>query len=175
MPTYATASADARQFIAADDLIGLTVRPDDACPACGEGVAIIRAAKHPHAGALICAGCGKHRGWLPRHARDFITETINKFGLPHEPIAYRRGLSSPEGNTDVKHFDNRGSLFSNKENKKVETDPDYSGSINIDGVEYWLKGWSKTGKTSGKKFLSLSVRPKTEKPKPAPLNDDIGF
>jgi hypothetical protein len=178
MTTYTTASADARQFIAADDLIGLTVRPDDDCPACGEGVSIIKAAKPPHVGALVCVGCGKHRGWLPRHARDFITETIKQFGRPNEPIAYRRGLSSTEGNIDVKHFDNtnRGSLFSNKEGKKVETDADYSGSININGVEYWLKGWSKVAKTSGKKFLSLSVRPKTEKPKPAaPFNDDVGF
>ena len=77
----------------------------------------------------------------------------------------------------MKHFDNtnRGSLFSNKESKKLDTDPDYSGSINIDGTEYWLKGWAKTATKTGKKFLSLSVRPKTEKPEPKPFNDDVGF
>ena len=178
MTTYTTASADARQFIAADDLIGLTVRPDDDCPACGEGVSIIKAAKPPHVGALVCVGCGKHRGWLPRRARDFITETIKQFGRPNEPIAYRRGLSSTEGNTDVKHFDNtnRGSLFSNKESKKLDTDADYSGSINISGAEFWLKGWIKTSKTKGTKFLSLSVRPKAPEAKADPsFNDDIGL
>jgi hypothetical protein len=160
----------------ADPLIGVTARPDDDCT-WGEGVAVIEAAPQPHAGALICANCGKHRGWLPNRARDLILETINRFGRPNEPIAYHRGPSSPEGHSKMA-FDttNRGSIFSNKENKKAETDPDYTGSLTVAGTEFWLRGWVKTGKTSGKKFISLSVRPKTEKAtaKPA-FNDSIDF
>ena len=166
------------QFFEDDDpLVGVRVRPDDDC-ACGEGVAVIKAAKPPHSGNLICIACGKHRGWLPRHAAQFILEIIKKVGRPSEPVAYRRGLSSTEGNTDVKHFDNTncGSLFNNQAAKKSETDPDYSGSINIDGRDYWLKGWAKISKTKGTKFLSLSVRPKEqEAKKAAPFNDEISF
>ena len=55
---------------------------------------------------------------------------------------------------------NRGSLFKN-DKKTEEKHPDLSGSINIDGTEYWISGWSKVSK-SGQKFLSLSVRQKQE-------------
>jgi hypothetical protein len=53
---------------------------------------------------------------------------------------------------------NRGAIFRNAD-KQSETDRDYSGTINVGGVEYWLSGWVKTSK-AGQKFLSLSVKPK---------------
>jgi hypothetical protein len=60
---------------------------------------------------------------------------------------------------------NRGALFNNKARKEVDTDPDYSGSINVGGKDYWLNGWIKTSK-AGAKFMSLSVKPKNaETPK----------
>jgi hypothetical protein len=52
---------------------------------------------------------------------------------------------------------NRGALF--REEKQKETDRDYAGTINIDGVEYWLSGWVKTSK-KGAKYLSISAKPK---------------
>jgi uncharacterized protein (DUF736 family) len=55
---------------------------------------------------------------------------------------------------------NRGSLFKN-EKKEEEKHPDMTGSINIDGTEYWISGWKKTSK-AGSGFISLSVRPKAE-------------
>jgi hypothetical protein len=81
---------------------------------------------------------------------------------------------------------NRGALFKNTR-KERDTHPDYNGSINIDGKEYWLNGWLKEGKSG--KFFSLSVKPKDaqiEAPRQsAPanggasfrddLNDDIPF
>lgn len=59
---------------------------------------------------------------------------------------------------------NRGSLFRN-EKKTEEKHPDMSGSINIEGVDYWISSWTKTSK-AGTKFMSLSVRPKQEQAKP---------
>jgi hypothetical protein len=53
---------------------------------------------------------------------------------------------------------NRGALFRD-EKKADEKDRDYSGSINIDGKEFWISGWVKESK-AGKKFLSLRVKPK---------------
>lgn len=58
---------------------------------------------------------------------------------------------------------NTGALFVN-DKKSTEKHPDRTGSINIDGKEYWISGWMKEGK-SGVKFMSLSVRPKEEQPR----------
>lgn len=57
---------------------------------------------------------------------------------------------------------NRGSLFKNDE-KKGDTSPDYGGTLDVDGKAYWINGWINTAKKTGKKFLSLSVKPKAEK------------
>jgi hypothetical protein len=86
-------------------------------------------------------------------------------------------------------YDNTNSgLLAKNKRKEKDTHPDYSGSINVGGVEYWLSGWLKTGKEgtklAGEKFFSLSVRPKDEQRAPAPapapaaaddFNDDIPF
>ena len=98
----------------------------------------------------------------------FISKDIEQFGGPTEPIKFRRGqcasrseAPSTEGNDEMKKFEVKpmtGSLFVN-DKKKRENDPDYTGSVNVDGVEYRLSGWKKTAKT-GTKFLSLSVKAK---------------
>jgi hypothetical protein len=61
---------------------------------------------------------------------------------------------------------NRGTLFKN-ERKEQETHADYNGSVNIEGVEYYLNAWIKESKKDGSKFFSLSVKPKAQQTKPA--------
>ena len=58
-------------------------------------------------------------------------------------------------------YDNtdRGVLFKN-DRKEDDRHPDYRGSINVGGTEYWLSAWIKKGKKG--KFMSLSVKPKEE-------------
>jgi uncharacterized protein (DUF736 family) len=56
---------------------------------------------------------------------------------------------------------NRGALFREKD-KLSEKHPDYSGSLNVGGTEYYISGWLKESK-AGQKFMSLSVKPKSEK------------
>jgi len=56
---------------------------------------------------------------------------------------------------------NRGVLFKN-DRKDTDNHPDYKGSININGEEFWLSSWIKEGKTG--KFMSLSVTPKNAQP-----------
>lgn len=50
---------------------------------------------------------------------------------------------------------NKGILFVN-DRKKTERHPDFTGTININGVEHFLSGWKKMSKT-GKPLLSLSI------------------
>lgn len=80
---------------------------------------------------------------------------------------------------------NRGVMF--KSEKKKDTDSDYSGNLNVDGVEYFLNGWIKVAgpnaKIPGSKFLSVSISKKSKQPEarsaPSPGldfgDDDIPF
>ena len=52
---------------------------------------------------------------------------------------------------------NRGVLFKN-DRKEKDAHPDYKGSINADGVDYWLSAWMKDGANG--KFMSFSLTPK---------------
>lgn len=49
-------------------------------------------------------------------------------------------------------------ILSKNQRKEKDTHPDITGSINVDGKDYWLSGWAKTG--SNGTFYSLSVKPK---------------
>lgn len=64
-------------------------------------------------------------------------------------------------------YDNnlRGVLFRN-DRKESDKHPDYKGSCEIDGAEYWLSAWIKEGQKG--KFMSLSFQAKDDKPKPKP-------
>lgn len=62
-----------------------------------------------------------------------------------------------------------------KINDKGDNDkrPDRKGSIDIEGVEYWLSGWIRDGKAGtaleGQKYLSLKAE-KAEKKGAAPIH-----
>ena len=72
-----------------DPLLGLFVRlarsTDRQC-SCGNTMVILRAASGPHRNEMRCAACNRHRGWLPKVAATFLTESIRAFGVPPEPI-----------------------------------------------------------------------------------------
>jgi hypothetical protein len=72
-----------------------------------------------------------------------------------------------------------GVLFRN-DRRENDRQPEFTGSITVAGVSYWLSAWVKEGR-SGVKFFSLAVKPKTETPdKPKPpraeeFQDSIPF
>ena len=83
---------------------------------------------------------------------------------------------------------NRG-ILSRNQKKQSETHADYTGEINVGGVDYWLNAWVKeagpNSKNPGKKFFSLSVKPKqpsakqtqtqTQEPSADIPDDDVPF
>ena len=76
---------------------------------------------------------------------------------------------------------NRGSIWKN-EKKETEKHPDFTGSLNVEGVEYWVSAWKRKPDASAKApALSFSIKPKdAPKQQHAPaqtvdFDDDIPF
>jgi len=62
---------------------------------------------------------------------------------------------------------NKGSIWKN-EKKEKDTHPDFTGSLNVDGVEYWVSAWKrKEGQSPKAPALSFAIKPKVEA-EPAP-------
>lgn len=53
---------------------------------------------------------------------------------------------------------NRGAIFKN-DRKTTESHPDYTGTQNVNGQDFWVSMWVKTTK-DGKPFFSTSIKPK---------------
>jgi len=85
--------------------------------------------------------------------------------------------------------DMTGSLFKNNR-KERDTQPAYTGSVTLNGEQYWLSAWLKKDKHS-ETYMSLALKPKEERreepaprqqsasngraPSPSPIDDDIPF
>lgn len=58
---------------------------------------------------------------------------------------------------------NRGAIFKNKKKEK-DTHPDFTGTLNVNGVEFWVSAWKrKEGASENSPALSFSIKPKEEK------------
>jgi hypothetical protein len=62
-------------------------------------------------------------------------------------------------------YDNTNSgMMARNENRKSDRHPEFSGSINVEGVDYWLSAWVNEGrpggKMEGKKYFSIKINPK---------------
>lgn len=58
-------------------------------------------------------------------------------------------------------YDNTNTgIVSKNDRKEQDTHPDIRGSLNVEGVEYWLDGWRKERKDGSGSFYSLRVKRK---------------
>jgi hypothetical protein len=57
---------------------------------------------------------------------------------------------------------NRGQIWSN-ERKEKDTHPDFKGSLNVEGEEFWISAWKQKGEPNSHTLnLSFSLQPKDE-------------
>jgi hypothetical protein len=146
---------------------------------CGD-LATIEPGKGPHAAALRCMACGKHRGWLGFKEFNFINALVARYGPPTEAIVLRNWntIAGDKAMTTTKQYDNSGILFRN-EDKNNERDRDYQGEATVAGIGYWLSAWIKEGKKG--KFMTFSFKPKdapkaaVTKTAAADFNDEVPF
>lgn len=74
---------------------------------------------------------------------------------------------------------NRGALFKNKKKEDGDKRPNYTGSLNVGGTDYWISAWLETSK-AGERFMSLAVQTKDQVPLPKKattadtFDDDLG-
>lgn len=53
---------------------------------------------------------------------------------------------------------NRFGLFKNKKMREGKQDANLQGTLNVDGKEYWINGW--TNEKNGEKYISGTIRAK---------------
>jgi hypothetical protein len=57
---------------------------------------------------------------------------------------------------------NRGSIWKN-DDKQTDNHPDFKGSLNVNGVEYWVSAWKrKEGANPKSPALSFTIKPKEQ-------------
>lgn len=62
---------------------------------------------------------------------------------------------------------NRGAVWEN-DRKETDNHPDFKGSINVEGEEYWFSMWEKShGAKPNAPAFKFSIRKKDSHPKPA--------
>jgi hypothetical protein len=86
----------------ADPLIGLVVQLPRQCR-CGSDVSHVGLGSGPHRASLHCAQCGHHNGWLSQEVAKFLTDTIERFGRPTEPICVRVHAVGPSGESNMQN------------------------------------------------------------------------
>lgn len=70
--------------------------------------------------------------------------------------------------------ENRGSIWPNSK-KETEKHPDFTGTLNVEGVEYWVSAWKRKPTDDPKRpSLTFAIKPKEVKQEPKsakPTND----
>ena len=61
---------------------------------------------------------------------------------------------------------NRGAMFVNSYKEDGDNRPDFTGTIDVEGVEYKIAGWKRTSEKKGTRFISLSIDKKDDEKAP---------
>jgi len=70
---------------------------------------------------------------------------------------------------------NRGAIWKN-DKKEKDTHPDFTGSLDVNGVQYWVSAWKRKPDQNEKHpALSFSIKPKEESKSKGKRVDDQGW
>lgn len=62
---------------------------------------------------------------------------------------------------------NRGSIWKNERKREGKQDADFTGTLNVDGKEYWVNAWRrKDGASAKAPALTFSIRAKVNESSP---------
>jgi hypothetical protein len=81
-------------------LIGMMVQLDrsiDQLKPCCSNMAIVTIDKGQHAAGLVCASCGRHRGWISKSTTTNLQAIIDQWGVPTKPLVVRDSSRCFEG------------------------------------------------------------------------------
>jgi len=103
--------------------------------------------------------------------------------MPTALVSFRNGTAKLM-EAELPEYDNtnRGSIWKN-DKKETDKHPDFTGSLNVDGHDYWVSAWRrKEGASEKAPALSFTVKRKDGKPAPGPrtakrddMDDQIPF
>ena len=57
-------------------------------------------------------------------------------------------------------------MFVNSYKEDGDNRPDFTGTIDVEGVEYKIAGWKRTSEKKGTRFISLSIDKKDDEKAP---------
>lgn len=73
---------------------------------------------------------------------------------------------------------NRGAIWKNDKMRPDKQDPHFTGSLNVEGVEYWVSAWKRRDDAKpGAPALSFTVKSKDSQraPRPEPQESEPDF
>lgn len=63
----------------------------------------------------------------------------------------------------AKQYDNNNRfILSRNDRREKDTHPEFTGTITVDGVEYWMSAWVQERKDGSGKFFSGSIKEKEQ-------------
>ena len=71
-----------------DPLIGIEIKMSRRCR-CQHDLFVVGPGRGAHRASLHCTRCARHCGWLSHRAAKFLSDVIEQFGRPTEPVCVR--------------------------------------------------------------------------------------
>ena len=59
---------------------------------------------------------------------------------------------------------NRGAVWKNQKMREGKKDPQFTGTINVDGLDYFISAWKSDRQGDNQPVLTFSVRKKDQQP-----------